>query len=119
MGKRDRRPEEAVLRILIADDSPDAISQMSAWIRERWPSADLVTASTPEDALITRPDVEVTVRRLPPGGAVFLTSLMSGRPLAEAAAAALEGSPGFDLATNIAGLFEAGAFTSLTSGDAR
>ena len=51
MGKRDRRPEEAVLRILIADDSPDAISQMSAWIRERWPSADLVTASTPEDAI--------------------------------------------------------------------
>jgi hypothetical protein len=78
-----------------------------------------IDASTPEDALITRPDTEVTVRRLPPGGAVFLTCAMSGRPLAEAAAAALEDSPAFDLATNIAGLFEAGAFTSLTSGDAR
>lgn len=78
-----------------------------------------IDASTPEDALITRPDIEVTVRRLPPGGAVFLACLMSGRPFAEAAAAALEGSPAFDLATNIAGLFEAGAFTSLTSGDAR
>jgi hypothetical protein len=78
-----------------------------------------IDASTQEDALITRPDIEVAVRRLPPGGAVFLTHLMSGHPLAEASAAALEDSPAFDLATNIAGLFEAGAFTSLTSGDAR
>ena len=30
------------------------------------------TRATPEDALITRPDVEVVVRHLPPGGAVFL-----------------------------------------------
>ena len=59
------------------------------------------------------------MRHLPPGGAVFLTSLMSGRPLGEAAAAALEGSPAFDIAANIAGMIEAGAFTSLTSGDAR
>lgn len=43
-------PEEP-LRILIADDSPDAISQMSDWIAERWPSAEIVTASTPEDAI--------------------------------------------------------------------
>jgi CheY-like chemotaxis protein len=51
MAKRDRQHEEGLLRILIADDSPDAISQMSAWILERWPSAELVTASTPEDAI--------------------------------------------------------------------
>lgn len=38
---------------------------------------------------------------------------------AEAAAAALEDAPEFDLATNIAGLLEAGAFASLMSGDAR
>ncbi|WP_439393346.1 HvfC/BufC family peptide modification chaperone [Bradyrhizobium sp. PMVTL-01] len=82
-------------------------------------SADRVDASTPEDALITRPELDVIVQQLPPGGAVFLTCLMSGCMLAEAAAAALEDSPAFDLAINIAGLFEAGAFTSLTSGDAR
>lgn len=78
-----------------------------------------IDASVPEDALITRPDVDVVVQLLPPGGAVFLTCLMSGCMLAEAAATALEDAPDFDLATNIAGLFEAGAFASLTSGDAR
>ena len=82
-------------------------------------SARTIDASVPEDALITRPDVDVVVRLLPPGGAVFLTHLMSGSPLAEAASAALEDAPDFDLATNIAGLFEAGTFASLTSGDAR
>ncbi|MET4175327.1 MULTISPECIES: DNA-binding domain-containing protein [unclassified Bradyrhizobium] len=81
--------------------------------------AGTIDAATPEDALITRPDFDVTVRRFPPGGAIFLACLTSGRPLGEAAAAALEDFPAFDLATNIAGLIEAGAFTSVTSGDAR
>jgi len=82
-------------------------------------AASTIDASLPEDALITRPDVDVAVQLLPPGGAVFLTCLMSGCMLAEATAAALEDAADFDLATNIAGLFEAGAFASLTSGDAR
>lgn len=80
-------------------------------------SADRIDASTPEDALITRPGLDVVVRQLPPGGAVFLTCLMSGCMLAEAAAAALEASQDFELPTNIAGLIEAGAFTSLRPGD--
>jgi len=50
MGKRDRKADDT-LRILVADDSPDAIAQMNAWIRERWPTADLVSASTPEEAI--------------------------------------------------------------------
>ena len=49
-----------------------------------------IDAATPEDALITRPDAEVVVRHLPPGGAVFLQNLMAGRSLGEAAAVALE-----------------------------
>jgi Putative DNA-binding domain len=77
-----------------------------------------IDASTPEDALITRPEFDVFVRRLPPGGAIFATSLRSGRPLGEAAAAALDDTPNFDIAANIAGLIEAGAFTSVISGDA-
>jgi hypothetical protein len=81
--------------------------------------ADRIDASAPEDGLITRPEFDVVVQRLPPGGAVFLDGLTSGRTLAEAAAAALEDSQNFDLAANIAGLIEAGAFTSLTSGDGR
>jgi hypothetical protein len=78
-----------------------------------------IDASMPEDALITRPEFDVTVRLLPSGGASFLSNLMLGRSLAEAAAAAFDCSPAFDLATNISGLIEAGAFTSVTSGDAR
>lgn len=82
-------------------------------------TAGTIDASAPEDALITRPDADVVVQLLPPGGAVFLTCLMSGCMLAEAAGAAMDDSPAFDLATNIAGLLDAGTFTSLTSGDAR
>jgi hypothetical protein len=76
-----------------------------------------IDASLPEDALITRPDFDVVVRHLPPDGAVFLASLMSGRSLGEAAASALQASPAFDIAANIAGMIEAGAFTAITFGD--
>lgn len=78
-----------------------------------------IDASTPEDALITRAEFDVVVRHLPPGGAVFATSLMSGRPLGEAAAIALDAAADFDIAANIAGLIEAGAFTSIALGDTR
>jgi Putative DNA-binding domain len=77
-----------------------------------------IDAGSPEDALITRPDADVIVRHLPEGGAVFLTSLLAGRTLGEAAASALEGAPSFDIAANLAGLIQAGAFTSVISGEA-
>ncbi|WOH80002.1 DNA-binding domain-containing protein [Bradyrhizobium sp. BEA-2-5] len=77
-----------------------------------------IDAGTPEDALITRPEMDVVVRHLPEAGAVFLTNLMSGRPLGDAAASALQSSPGFDIAANIAGMIEAGAFTSINFGEA-
>jgi len=44
---------EKALRILIADDSPDAVAQMRLWIHERWPSAELLSATVPEDAVRT------------------------------------------------------------------
>jgi len=78
-----------------------------------------IDASIPEDALITRPDLEVMLRRLPPGGATFIESLMSGRSLGEAAASALEISSSFDIAANIAGMIDAGAFTKIILGEAR
>lgn len=71
-----------------------------------------IAATEPEDALVTRPDLEVVVRRLPPGGAVFLTQLMAGEPFGVAAMAAFADSPSFDLSANIAGMLEAGAFTA-------
>ncbi|MBR0930903.1 putative DNA-binding domain-containing protein [Bradyrhizobium diazoefficiens] len=76
-----------------------------------------IDASRPEDALITRPEFDVVVRHLPPAGAVFAACLASGQPLGEAAATALDASPDFDIASNITGLIDAGAFTS-AAGDA-
>lgn len=75
-----------------------------------------ITAQEPEDALITRPDMDVTVRNLPPGAAAFLKSLADNRPLGEAAAAAFDSSPDFDLAANIGGMIEAGAFIAILHG---
>ncbi len=75
-----------------------------------------ITETGPEDALLTRPALEVIVRTLPPGGAVFLTELVRGEPLGAAAAAALAASPTFDLGANIAGLLHAGAFTAIDQG---
>jgi DNA-binding NarL/FixJ family response regulator len=50
---RRAQDTEAPLRILVADDSQDAIAQMTAWIRERWPSAEVWSVTTPEDAVRT------------------------------------------------------------------
>jgi len=72
-----------------------------------------ITATEPEDALITRPLLEVTVGPLPPGGATFLSSLAAGEPLGRAAGLAFADAPAFDLAANLAGALAAGAFTAL------
>uniref|UniRef100_Q07Q91 Putative DNA-binding domain-containing protein n=1 Tax=Rhodopseudomonas palustris (strain BisA53) TaxID=316055 RepID=Q07Q91_RHOP5 len=77
-----------------------------------------IDASEPEDALITRPEGEVTVRHLPPGGAALLQALIAGAPLGEAVVAALSAAPSFDIGAGIAGMIAAGAFTTLIPGDA-
>lgn len=74
-------------------------------------------SSAAEDALVTRPKMGVTVRRLPPGGSPFLASLIAGDPLAAAAAAAFEHAPSFDLATSIADMIDAGVFSAIEPGD--
>ena len=76
-----------------------------------------VEAVEPEDALLMRPALEVEVRRLPPGGAVFLSRLMTSESLGAAASAAFSESPLFDLSANIRGLLEAGAFTTVLCGE--
>jgi hypothetical protein len=78
-----------------------------------------VEASAAEDALITRPDLDVVVRHLPDGGAIFLAHLISGTTLGEAASAAFEAIPAFDLGANIAGMIEAGVFAAIRHGDGR
>jgi hypothetical protein len=72
-----------------------------------------IEALEPEDALVTRPHLEVVVRRLPSGGAVFLASLIAGEAFGVAAAMALADHAAFDLPANIAGMLEAGAFTAI------
>jgi hypothetical protein len=75
-----------------------------------------IAASESEDAVVTRPGLEVTVGRLPPGGAIFLTNLSSGTSLGAAAAAAFADHPGFDLPANLAGMLSAGAFIAAVQG---
>jgi hypothetical protein len=75
-----------------------------------------IEATAPENALVTRPALEVTIRSLPPGGAVFLTHLIEGKPFGAAAAAALADCAAFDLSGNIAGMLAAGAFTTVHQG---
>ncbi|TBC86518.1 DUF2063 domain-containing protein [Rhizobium leguminosarum] len=77
-----------------------------------------IETAEPEDALITRPEMEVVVRHLPPGGAEFLLSLISGEPLGVAAARAVNASSSFDIGASVAGMIEAGVFSAITLGDA-
>lgn len=66
-----------------------------------------------EDALIARPQLDVEVRRLPAGGAAFLSALAAGATLGDAAVSAAADHGEFDLATNLAGLIGAGLVTDL------
>ena len=75
-----------------------------------------IEATGAEDALVTRPALDVFVRHVPPGGHIFLARLMAGEPLGVAAASAMSAKPEFDLAVNIAGMLEAGAFTACHEG---
>lgn len=74
------------------------------------PSARLESGAA-EDALVTRPGFDVRVRLLPPGGAAFIATLMQGRPLGDAVAAAAADDADFDLRANLAVVVDAGAFT--------
>ena len=98
-------------------------------LRSQWPAQTIwtmnasggevrpVDLSRGEDTLIVRPDAEVEVRTMPPGGATFVVALGQGLPLGEAAAAALADNARFDLAANIAGLIAAGAITGIVQSD--
>lgn len=74
-------------------------------------------ADEPQEALITRPDDEVVVRHLGPGGATFLTRLLAGDTLGAAVSTAMEEAPAFDIPGNIAGMIEAGVFIKINDGD--
>jgi hypothetical protein len=68
-----------------------------------------------EAALISRPEFDVEVRALPPGGAAFLNALARHATLAEAAGAALDAAPDFDPAISLAALFSAGLVSKIST----
>lgn len=71
----------------------------------------------PEDVLVTRPDMVVTVHVLPPGDALFAQDLFAGATLAVAAQTALAHDPAFDFGAALVGLHALGAFASIRKDD--
>ena len=67
-----------------------------------------------EAALILRPQLEVKVMRLGPGGDAFLDAIGQGACLAAAAERAAEAAPEFSLAEALGALLAAGAFTGFS-----
>jgi hypothetical protein len=72
----------------------------------------------PEAALIARPMLEVEVWNLPPGGFAFFTALRSGATTAEAAEAAMDAAPDFDLAVGLSVLIKANIVTGFVDDEA-
>ncbi|WP_048647488.1 DNA-binding domain-containing protein [Nitratireductor soli] len=71
-----------------------------------------IDAGVAENVLVTRPALQVEVRRVEPSQAVFLLALGDGAPLQEAVEWAAKGDPCFDLAAAIGLLIESGAFSA-------
>ncbi|MGA3302057.1 MAG: DNA-binding domain-containing protein [Methylovirgula sp.] len=68
-----------------------------------------------EEAVVVRPYATVEVRRLPQGGSIFLTHLSNGATLAEAAEAAMNASPDFDLTLNLTHLIGGALVTAIAT----
>jgi hypothetical protein len=72
-----------------------------------------VDLDAPEDALVMREYMTVTVRKLPLGGAQFVSALLRQNSFSDAVECALNESDQFDLARNLAALIAAGAITGV------
>jgi hypothetical protein len=98
-------------------------------VRSAWPAVAIfamnrgdgpvepLSSSDREDALVTRPEHDVIVSRLPEGGAAFLSALIAGEPLGDAAAAAFDEAPSFDLPASLNGMIVSGVLTAIQRGD--
>jgi len=73
-----------------------------------WAVAGPIVDWSGEAVLVDRPGLDVKVRRVPLGAAVFLEHLAAGDPLGAAVAGAASSDPGFDLAAALADLIGAG-----------
>lgn len=79
----------------------------------RVPRSERLDLGRAETALVVRPGAEVEVRALPAAAAEFLGEILAGACLGEAADRAAAADPEFDLATHLAGLFDAGLVVDL------
>lgn len=86
-----------------------SIREMNLGLRPLGPIDDLPA----EDALVTRPALEVEIRALGPGEAAFIQVLARGATMAEAAEAAFAEVPAFDFPAALATFFAAGTPISL------
>ena len=66
-----------------------------------------------EVAIVVRPSLDVLVLRAPPGAARFVAALQEGSVLADAAGAAADRAPGFDLPATLALLADHGALSAI------
>lgn len=92
------------------------VTSIFSLYRDREPDENFCSNEA-EDTLVTRPETDVIVTRLPPGGAAFLEYLIQGRTLSEAVTGAMDKAPDFDLSANLAGMISAGAFTAILNGE--
>jgi hypothetical protein len=69
-----------------------------------------VDLGTNEDTLVIRPEAEVEVRSMPPGGAEFLESLRLGHSIGDATTTALKASRRFDVTEHLVALVRAQVF---------
>jgi hypothetical protein len=121
--------------VAFANIDPEALAQVrfiphpaTRIVRSRYPAVAIfamnradgpVTAfhsSDAEDALITRPEHDVIVSRLPAGAAAFLLALIEGAPLGAAAQAAFDETDTFDLPATLAAMISAGVFAAVQPG---
>jgi hypothetical protein len=88
---------------------------VSIWQAHQGAAEPAVANWTPEAALVARPDLDVEVRHLPPGGYQFLTALAQRASFSRAAAIAATEAPGFDPLGNLALLIEARIAVSMVT----
>jgi hypothetical protein len=81
--------------------------------------AQAIDGSVAEDALVIRPDLEVEVHRLLPGGAVFVSMLLHDATFREATDEAVAATPRFDLVANLTGLLVNRIIVGLSSVECR
>ena len=95
-------------------------------IRSRWPAASLVHANSntggaqpkmqPEDVLVTCPEFDTEIIKLPAGGGAFIGAVLKGATLGEALKIASIASGDFDFASVLGLLLTGRAIIKITEG---